>query len=167
VHFLFNAFSEAEDRAMLIRVIGIGSPFGDDAIGLEIAQILAQSPPANCEVIVADRPGAGLIEWLDGVDGAILIDAVRSGARPGTLHELSFEELEHSQAAVTSSNEMGGAAAVRLARKLGRVPLRGGLIGVEIGADSPLVPGPLSGSVRKSVRLILLKVHSWIGNLRA
>jgi hydrogenase maturation protease len=75
----------------LIRIIGIGSPFGDDAAGLEVARILAQAPQPNCEVIVADRPGANLLELLRGTDSAILIDAVRSEGSPGTLHELSFD----------------------------------------------------------------------------
>ena len=70
----------------MIRIIGIGSPFGDDACGLAAARRLAEEPPAGAEVVVADRPGAALIELLDGVDATILIDAVRSGSPPGTLH---------------------------------------------------------------------------------
>jgi hypothetical protein len=45
----------------VIRIIGIGSPFDDAAAGLEVARILAESPPPDREVMVADRPGADLI----------------------------------------------------------------------------------------------------------
>jgi hydrogenase maturation protease len=82
----------------LIRIIGIGSPFGDDAVGLEVARRLAEAPPPNCDVVAADRPGTDLIELLRDIQGAILVDAVRSGAPPGTLHELSFDELTGSVA---------------------------------------------------------------------
>ena len=66
----------------MIRIIGIGSPCGDDAVGLEVARILAQAPPPNCEVIVADRPGTNLIELLDDIEDAILVDAVDPGRLP-------------------------------------------------------------------------------------
>ena len=103
----------------LIRIIGIGSPFGDDAVGLEVASMLAEAPPPNCEVIAADRPGTNLIELLQGIEIAIVIDAVRSGAAPGTLHELSFDELARSAGRFTSSHELGVVETMQIARKLG------------------------------------------------
>ena len=74
----------------MIRIIGIGSPFGDDAVGLEVARILAEAPPPDCEVIAADRPGATLLELLDGAEAAILVDAVQSGNAPGLIHEFDL-----------------------------------------------------------------------------
>jgi hydrogenase maturation protease len=55
----------------LIRIIGIGSPFGDDAVGLEVARILAGSQPRDCEVIASDRPGMALVDLLDGAEAVI------------------------------------------------------------------------------------------------
>ena len=66
VHLVFDTFSETRDQTALIRIIGIGSPFGDDAAGLEIARVLAEAPPPNCEVIVADRPGMALVDLMEG-----------------------------------------------------------------------------------------------------
>ena len=57
----------------MIRIIGIGSPFGDDAAGLEAARQLAADPPPDAEVVVADRPGAGLIDLFDGADALIIV----------------------------------------------------------------------------------------------
>jgi hydrogenase maturation protease len=118
----------------MIRIIGIGAPFGDDAVGLEAAQILARQPPPGCEVIAADRPGAGLIDLLDGIEAAILIDAVRSGAPVGTIHELSFAQLARHTGRFVSSHELGVAASVQLARELGYAPARGGMLGIEVAA---------------------------------
>ena len=116
----------------MIRIIGIGSPFGDDGVGLEIARVLAESPPPNCEVMAADRPGTALLDLLEGVAAAILIDAVRSGAPPGTIHQFRFDELDRCAAHFVSSHDLGVAAAVRLAQKLGRGPSVGRVIGIEI-----------------------------------
>ncbi len=126
----------------MIRIIGIGSPFGDDAVGLEVARILAEAPPANCEVIAADRPGATLLELLDGVDAAIVVDAVRSEAPPGFIHELGFDDLDRSAVRFVSSHDLDVVTAIQLARKLGRIPSRGRIIGIEI---APLRSDPLSG----------------------
>jgi len=121
-------------RSKVIRIIGIGAPFGDDAVGLEVAQILAKDPPPGCEVIAADRPGAGLVDLLDGVEAAILIDAVCSGAPPGTVHQLSFAEVARHTGRFVSSHQLGVAASVQLARKLRRAPASGGMLGIEVAA---------------------------------
>jgi hydrogenase maturation protease len=149
----------------LIRIIGIGSPFGDDAVGLEVARILAQAPPPNCEVIVADRPGTNLIDLIDGIEGAILVDAVRSGATPGTLHDLSFEGLAQSTACFVSSHELGVAATVRLAHVLGRAPTHGRVLGIEIGSAPARRPCRLSQTARDAVSNAEAQVRLWVEEL--
>ncbi len=144
----------------MIRIIGIGSPFGDDAVGLEVAKILAASAPPNCEVIAADRPGATLIELLDGADAAILIDAARSGASPGVVHELGFDELERCAIRFVSSHELDVIAAVRLARKLGRAPLRGRIIGLEIATAPRDRLCGLSAGARRAIGRVVERVRS-------
>ncbi len=150
----------------MILIIGIGAPFGDDAVGLEVAQILAQEPPPGCEVIAADRPGAGLIDLLDGIEAAILIDAVRSGAPTGTIHELSFAQLARHSGRFVSSHELGVAASVQLARELGCVPARGGMIGIEIAAVPPDAPySSLSPDAMRAMREVIARVHRWVEKL--
>ena len=144
----------------MIRIIGIGSPFGDDAAGLEVARMLAEAPPSNCEVIAADRPGAALVDLLEGANAAILIDAVRSGAPPGTIHEFAFDELDHCPARLVSSHDLGVAAAVQLAQKLGRAPSVGWVIGIEIAPASTPQLCRLSPQTREAVRRAVERVRS-------
>lgn len=167
MYLLFHALSQARNRGTLIRIIGIGSPFGDDAAGLEVARILTQAPPPNCEVIVADRPGARLLELLHDIDSVILIDAVRSGAKPGTLHQLSFDELDRCHALFVSSHELGVAASVQLARKLGRAPARGGVLGIEVSSAVVHVPCPLSRTMQQAVRHAVPQLLRWANELSA
>jgi hydrogenase maturation protease len=145
----------------MIRIIGIGSPFGDDAAGLEIARMLAQSPPPDCEVIEADRPGTALVELLEGAAAVILVDAVRSGAPPGTIHEFGFDELDHCAARLVSSHDLGVAAAVKLAHKLGRAPVVGKIIGIEISSAAAAPFCELSFPVRDALGRGVERVRSW------
>ncbi|HYA18874.1 MAG TPA: hydrogenase maturation protease [Bryobacteraceae bacterium] len=148
-----------------MRVIGIGSPFGDDAAGLEAARILARNPPPGCEVLAADRPGAGLLELLDTSKPVILIDAVRSGAAPGTLHELSFDDLDRCGSRFVSSHELGVGASIQLARKLGCAPAPGWVLGIEIPPETVRIPCPLSRTVRRAVKQAVLRLPHWVDEL--
>jgi hydrogenase maturation protease len=150
----------------MIRIIGIGAPFGDDAVGLEAARILAEQPPPGCEVIAADRPGAGLIELLGGIEAAILIDAVCSGAPLGTIHELSFARLARHHGRFVSSHELGVAASVQLACELGCAPAQGGMLGIEVAAvpsDAPYLS--LSPEAVRAVSAVLVRVRRWVEKL--
>ena len=76
--------------------------------------------------------GAALIELWQGADTVILIDAVHSGAKPGTIHRLDA----HAQPIAKrffrlSTHAFGLAEAVELARALGRLPPRLIVYGVE------------------------------------
>lgn len=149
----------------MIRIIGIGSPFGDDAAGLEAARSLSQSPPPNCEIIAADRPGVSLIEMINGADAAILIDAACSGATPGTLHEFGFDELDRCAAAgLVSSHDLGVANAVELARRLGRAPARGIILAIEITPTTRRQLGVLSAAAREAVERASIRVRQLAGN---
>jgi hydrogenase maturation protein HypF len=160
MYLVFDAFSEARVRTALIRIIGIGSPFGDDAAGLAVARMLAKSPPPNCEVIAADRPGTALVDLLDGANAAILIDAVRSGAPPGTVHEFTFDELGGCAERFVSSHDLGVAATIQLAQKLGRAPSVGRVIGIEIAPVSTRHLCGLSAKTREAVCRAIARVRS-------
>jgi hydrogenase maturation protein HypF len=160
VHLVFDTFSETRDRTALIRIIGIGSPFGDDAVGLEIALVLAGAPPPNCEVIAADRPGAALLDLLDSAEAAILIDAVRSGAPPGTIHQIDFDELDRAAACLVSSHDLGVATAIQLARKLGRGPSVGRIIGIEIAPAETAQLRGLNSQTREAIGRTVERVRS-------
>src|SRR5512144_2472155 len=101
------------------RIIGVGSPFGDDAAGLEVVRRLAARPPQNVDLVEADRPGADIVHLVEEADDVLIVDAVRSGAPPGTLHELSLDEVAARGVRLASSHALGVAEALALARELG------------------------------------------------
>jgi hydrogenase maturation protease len=151
----------------MIRIIGIGSPFGDDACGLTAARRLAEEPPAGAEVVVADRPGAALIELLDGVDATILIDAVRSGSPPGTLHDLDLRKLLRSAVRPVSSHDLGVTAAIQLANALGRLPARGRLLGIEAGSRPGTSSADANATVQDAIPEVVSRARAWVVRFRA
>ena len=75
-----------------IRIIGVGSPFGQDRYGWQAVDALRDSDPLQhypdglVSLHRCDRPGMDLLNVMRGADGVIIIDAVQSTAVPGTLH---------------------------------------------------------------------------------
>ena len=122
-----------------ILILGIGSPFGDDRFGWEAAEALRHSAamyavaPDRIEILALDRPGTMLPAHWQETDIVILLDAVRSGAAPGTRHRLDANDLPGA-GMLCSSHGFGIVPAIELARVLGDMPSRLLVCGLE--ADS-------------------------------
>src|SRR5688572_24132063 len=88
LHLVFDPLSEFERGARIMSgaiVIGLGNEFrGDDGVGLIAARQLRERGLA-----AVDHEGdlAALIDRWKGAARVILIDAVASGAAPGTVHQ--------------------------------------------------------------------------------
>ncbi len=117
---------------MRVRVIGIGTPHGDDAAGLAaVAALQAGGLPAGVDATTCQRPGLDLPSALAGVQAAVLIDAMCSDDAPGQVARLSRAELPRLRA--VSSHGLGVAEGLALAEALGRAPAHLELLGVTLG----------------------------------
>lgn len=138
-------------------VIGIGNEFrGDDAAGVLVARSLLSMPVSGVTAIEASGEGVGLMELWEGFDDVVLVDAVVSGAEPGTVHEwdVTTEPLpSHCRSASTHS--FGVQDAIELARVLGRLPKRLMVLGVE-GRDFDAGAHPQE-AVRRAMEAILAR----------
>ena len=119
----------------MIRVIGLGSPFGDDRVGWRVIELLEGRLPIKIDLVALDRPGAALINWMQEIDHLILVDAVSSGATPGTLIKIYPAQLDTSGGRLTS-HDLALSATLRLAASLGCLPARTNIYGVEIGGHT-------------------------------
>jgi len=115
----------------MIRVIGLGSPFGDDRVGWRVIELLQALVPAEVDLVALDRPGAALINWIKGVDHLVLVDALRSGASPGSIVTLTPSELRTESGRLTS-HSLALADTFRLAETLGNLPARIDIYGIEL-----------------------------------
>ena len=114
----------------------MGNPWRcDDAAGLQVARLLAGTLPPDVELLEREGEPTALIDAWEGATELWLVDAVSSGAAPGTLHRLdaSNDELP-TELFRRSTHHVGVAEAVELARVLGRLPGRTVVFGIEGGS---------------------------------
>jgi len=140
-------------------VIGLGNPFrGDDACGLLVARRLRDRVTGVARVL--DRPvlGADLLELWEGRRLAVVVDAMRTGRPPGTIHriEVGAHPLPASLA-TTSSHGFSLAQAVALGQTLGRMPRRLVLFGIEAAAFDPGTPP--TPAVEAAIPLIARRIE--------
>ncbi len=114
-------------------VIGLGNTLrGDDAVGPAMVAQLRPRLKGTVRVLALNDP-LRLPDCWEGAALAIVCDAVCSGAQPGTLHrfEVHAAPLPASIRMAVSSHGIGLADVVELARRLGRLPRRLIIFGIE------------------------------------
>jgi hydrogenase maturation protease len=76
-------------------VAGIGSPIlGDDGVGIHAIRRLKKKPlPDHVDTQEIGTAGLTLLDSVRGYHRLILVDAMKTGARPGTVAVLSAEEV--------------------------------------------------------------------------
>lgn len=114
-----------------VRVVGVGSPQGDDAVGWEIIRQLRQRgmEQNGVELHVAEG-GQRLLDRLDGQGSLIILDAV-CGDRPGTVHRLEWPDARLEMLRPGSTHGVRPTEALRLAGVLGVLPTRVVIFGIE------------------------------------
>ncbi|MEJ2620871.1 MAG: hydrogenase maturation protease [Candidatus Thiodiazotropha sp.] len=138
----------------MIRIIGVGSPFGGDQAGWLAIDHLQSCQFAGCELIKLDRPGSGLLSYLQDVDQVVVIDALISSGQAGGVKRLEREELAQCQE-LTSSHGFGVADALALADQLGELPPRISLLGIHTGEDQNGVPVLDKVSLERQIQTLL------------
>ncbi len=123
-----------------VAVIGIGQSLrSDDAAGLEAIRQWREKYPETARkpgvrVEACELPGFALLDLLEDVDAAILVDAIQSSATPGTVHRLTEKDLSRFTSDAKSAHGWGVAETLGMGRLLGKItdiPIR--LIGIEAG----------------------------------
>jgi hydrogenase maturation protease len=114
-------------------IIGVGNSYrSDDGAGIVAAQRLREHAPEGVAVIEQSGEGTALLEAWKGASSVILIDAVHSGAPPGTIHRLDAHAAAiPSRFFHYSSHAFSVAEAVELARALGCLPPQLIVYGIE------------------------------------
>jgi len=116
-----------------VLVVGVGNLYrGDDGVGLVVARQLRAQPSANAVIREESGEGASLIEAWQGAGSAIIVDAVQSGGKAGTIHHLDAGRHKiPSRFFHYSTHAFGVAEAIELARTLKKLPPRLILYGIE------------------------------------
>jgi len=121
-----------------VAVIGIGQSLrGDDVAGLEAVRQWMEKFPETAtrpevRVEASELPGLALLDVLEGVEAAILVDAVQSTNEPGMIHRLCEEELASFTSNSKSVHGWGVAETLQLRRKLSSTKMNIRIIGIEV-----------------------------------
>jgi hydrogenase maturation protease len=134
-------------------LIGVGNPTrGDDAAGIEVARRVRR--------VEAYQEASGsyqLMDRWDGADEVIVVDAARSGAPAGTIHRFdAHDEPLPGGVLATSTHSVGVLETIEMARRLGRLPERVVVYGIEVGDLSPGVG--LSDQVEAAVNELVAEI---------
>ena len=155
MHLLRDALLGARGRSRLsdTLVIGLGNSWrGDDGAGPAVARVLRDTVPARVHVYEGEP--VGLIEDWAGADEVIVVDAVSSGAAPGTIRRLDpLAEPIPASLSQGSTHAFGLAETIELARTRGRLPARltvSGIEGERFTAGQELSP-PVQAAVERVV----------------
>jgi len=148
-----------------LLVIGLGQDLrGDDAVGLEVVKRWQAENPEIAEdpevvVELAPLPGLSLLSFLECVEAAILVDAVQSGAAPGTLHVLEREDLASFGSDARSAHGWGVGETLALGEDLYREKMPEQVYLLAIEAGSLELGSPMSAAVQEVVAAAARKLQ--------
>lgn len=142
-----------------LTVIGVGNRLrGDDAIGPLLIDALSMLPESEIELVDAGSDALGLLEYFEGRDQVLIVDACRMGHKPGTL--LEFEPSQIDMVIVDdplSLHGLGLAETIKMAESLQILPDDLKIIGIE--PDSIQFNGSLSTPVQRALESAIEIVH--------
>ena len=126
-------------------VIGIGADDrSDDGAGLDVARALARDPSLEGDVRAWPGELTGLLDVWKDRGRVLLVDAVRSGAPPGTVHRWEIgPQRPFALPRTWSTHGFSLAAVLELARTLGELPpsvVVYGIEAAEVGVGSTRSP---------------------------
>lgn len=144
-----------------VRILGIGSPAGDDQAGWLVVDALHAAGLEAVEIDKLDRPGASLIPLLAGVSRLILIDAMQGGGQAGDIRHFDHEDWP-AYGHGLSTHGFGVLDALLLASELGVLPPCIELYGIEIDLcdQQESVSAPVRDAARQLARRIAASLAS-------
>ncbi|MGP8060437.1 MAG: hydrogenase maturation protease [Acidimicrobiales bacterium] len=154
--------SRPAGTAPRVVVAGMGSEYRrDDGAGPAVAEEVTRLVIGVTNLGPLADP-LDLLGLWDGAALAVVVDAVRSGAEPGTVRLIDLDDApgDAAGAGPTSTHGISLAGTLRLARAVGNPPRRVVVVGVE-GEDfsqglglSPAVERAVPGAARTVAELI-------------
>lgn len=152
-------------------MIGVGNEFrGDDAVGVRAVERLKQALPSDVLIFSLSGEGTELMQAWAHEQRVWLIDAVSSGAAPGTIYEIdAVNETVPAHFFHYSSHAFSVAEAIELSKVMNLLPASVRLFGIEgkfFGEGVGLSP-EVEAALDEVVRRVMKEVAGCsVANLR-
>ncbi|MFT8708321.1 MAG: Ni/Fe-hydrogenase, b-type cytochrome subunit [Sporolactobacillus sp.] len=151
-----------------VTVLGIGNTlYADDGIGLvalpELEQALADLK--NVEFVDGSTEGMQLLGPVEATDHLIIVDAINADQQPGTIIELSKEEIPSFNGIKMSVHQIGFQEVMSAAQLRDRLPQKMVMFGVQ--PASLELSTELTDIIRKALPELVTRVRRQIEEWRA
>ena len=136
-----------------LTVIGVGSRLrGDDAIGPLVIDALSQLTHSQVELVDAGSDSLGILEYFEGREHVILIDACQMGKEAGCIVEFDPTQIDLIlKDDPISLHGLGLAESLKMADSLNMLPNDLKIIGIE--PESIQFSGSLSAPVQRALKM--------------
>jgi hydrogenase maturation protease len=145
-----------------VAIVGVGNVLlSDEGVGIHAVRALREreiSMPCHVRIFELGTRGLEILEAVQGFGKAIIIDAVKSGAHPGSIRRWELGELlDTSARRMVNLHEIDLLAALKIGRATARLPDEVVIIGVEPKILSPgLELSPeVKGKMQELIELVL------------
>ncbi|UCE23618.1 MAG: HyaD/HybD family hydrogenase maturation endopeptidase [Candidatus Zixiibacteriota bacterium] len=115
-------------------ILGAGNILmGDDGVGVHVVNAMKEQGglPDGVELIDAGTATLDVLGMLEGVEHLIIIDAVKSGAAPGTIYRFSPDEVSETSSRKVSLHQISLLETLNASKMLGVNPPRVTIVGIE------------------------------------
>ena len=92
-----------------ILILGLGNILlGDEGVGVRvIEQLLSHPLPDEIEVIDGGTAGYELINFFEGKEKVIIVDAVKTDDRPGSVYKMDLSIVQENETVQLSLHQIG------------------------------------------------------------
>jgi hydrogenase maturation protease len=146
-------------------VVGLGNPIlGDDGIGWRVAEaVKARLDDPDVAVVCLSLGGLALMEHLAGYRRALIIDAMVSGAKIGSVQCMTAAEMaDRSSHHTASVHDLSLTSALALGRQLGVIlPDEIQVVGIEAAPEFEFGE-TLSSAVAQAIPEATRQIQAWL-----
>lgn len=142
-------------------IVGVGSDYGDDRLGWQVAQSIESRVGPNITIRKARTP-TQMLDWLAGVARLVVIDACRGDGPPGQVHCWRWPDVPCQFGVFANTHDLGLVDVLKLADELGDLPRETVLFaattsGPDVTAGIDL---PLSAEIAAAIEELATRVLS-------
>ncbi len=147
-----------------VLVLGLGSPLlGDDGAGLALLEELTAEPDPGVEYVDGGTQGLALLGRIAGRRALLIVDAVKTGAPPGTVHVLRDRDAMKHSGWSRTAHETNAGELLAAATLLGLAPDDVSIVGVE--PERLEIGMGLSGAVQHALPEAVERARSVIAEM--
>jgi hydrogenase maturation protease len=151
-------------HAQKIVIVGVGNVLcRDEGVGVHVVESLKEhNLPDNVKVYDCGTGGLDILEFLEGSDKAIIVDAVRGGMEPGEIYNFRLDEIDakDGETKMLSLHELDLIKAMELGKRAYKIPEEILVIGVE--PKNVEVGMELTAEVREAIPRVIQDIFKII-----